>query len=179
MMGVCLWCVFRVVCMFHGVLVCGKSPPPWFWTCTGFYSLGRNTAPGRSTRSLRIDRVTIDRETREQSSFWPVDGDRPGLPLLPTGLDRPINPRAKMPKSLLNRSIDLQRHRPSRIDRVFWTPIFLPCLQLLLSDCYSNFSKTFAVSGRQPQPWLNTKYLLNMIKYLQNDEKTRVQLSIE
>ena len=108
--------------------------------------------PGRSSHE-RIDRGAIDRGTWEQASFWPVDGHRPGLPLLPTGLDRPTNPRAKMPKPLLRRSIVLQSHRPGYqlVHRLgLQNSIFSPSLQLLLPGCYR----------RLPQPWLNTTYLL-------------------
>ena len=69
--------------MFRGVLVCVKSAPPAILNCTGLNSLGQTRRPvdqvGRWSHE-RIDRVMIDRGTREQSSLWPVDGDRPGFP---------------------------------------------------------------------------------------------------
>ena len=134
------WCVWKIVA------------PLWFWTCTGLYSLGWNTAPGRSTRSMRIDRVTIDRESREQSSIWPVDGDRPGLPCYRPGwIDRQTreqkcqNPcwAGRLSFTSIDRVVD-RAHRPGLQKLHFW-----PRLQSSALRCYSNFSKTFAAAGRR------------------------------
>ena len=125
--------------MFLGVIVCVKFGSPLDSEHVRVYIVWAEIRrpvdrPGRSSHE-RIDRVTIDRVTREQSSLWPVDGHRPGLPLLSTGLDRPTNPRAKMPKPFLSRSIVLQSHRPG------YQLVHRPGLQ---NSIFFAFSSTFA-----------------------------------